>query len=439
MIRLRSSHDREIVALALPALGALIADPLLSLVDTAFVGRIGTDALGGLGVATALFTVSFFLFNFLEYGTTTVVARAVGAGQTATAGRAVVTALTFAACGGGVVVFVLRGFGEDIIGAFGANGEVAAAAVEYVRVRALAAPAVLLMRVGHGAYRGYQNTRTPFLVAVGVNLVNLVLDPLLIFGAGWGVAGAAWATVIAQWGGAAAFLVLFARGRRRYGLAGARPVAGEVRSFLVVGRDLAIRTTALMVAFTLATSVATRVSDTAIAAHQVLMQVFLFTALALDAFAIAAQAVVGRLLGAGRHREATEVADRLLVLGVGAGVVAGVVLLMLAPFLPGWFGADPPVRRAVEGILWVVALLQPLGAVVWVLDGVFIGAGDFRYLAGAMVAASALAAGVMLAVLPLGWGLSGVWWGIATLLVVRAITLAWRRVSPRGPFRSPPG
>jgi len=194
-----------------------------------------------------------------------------------------------------------------------------------------------------------------------------------------------------------------------------------------------------MVAFTLATSVATRVSDTAIAAHQVLMQVFLFTALALDAFAIAAQAVVGRLLGAGRHREATEVADRLLVLGVGAGVVAGVVLLMLAPFLPGWFGADPPVRRAVEGILWVVALLQPLGAVVWVLDGVFIGAGDFRYLAGAMVAASALAAGVMLAVLPLGWGLSGVWWGIATLLVVRAITLAWRRVSPRGPFRSPPG
>jgi len=197
VIRLRSSHDREIVALALPALGALIADPLLSLVDTAFVGRIGTDALGGLGVATALFTVSFFLFNFLEYGTTTVVARAVGAGQTATAGRAVVTALTLAACGGGVVVLVLRGFGEDIIGAFGANGEVAAAAVEYVRVRALAAPAVLLMRVGHGAYRGYQNTRTPFLVAVGVNLVNLVLDPLLIFGAGWGVAGAAWATVIA--------------------------------------------------------------------------------------------------------------------------------------------------------------------------------------------------------------------------------------------------
>ena len=118
MIRLRSSHDREIVALALPALGALIADPLLSLVDTAFVGRIGTDALGGLGVATTLFTVSFFLFNFLEYGTTTVVARAVGAGQTATAGRAVVTALTFAACGGGVVVLVLRGFGEDIIGHF---------------------------------------------------------------------------------------------------------------------------------------------------------------------------------------------------------------------------------------------------------------------------------------------------------------------------------
>lgn len=433
----RSRHDREIAVLAIPALGSLVADPLLSLVDTAFVGRIGTEALGALGVASALFAVAFFAFNFLEYGTTTVVARAFGAGDIAAGGRATITALALAMSAGTMVGILLLVAAGPAVRAMGAEGGVAAAAVGYVMVRAMAAPAVLVVRAAHGAFRGFQDTRTPFLVSLGINAINLALDPILIFGLGWGVQGAAWATVTAQWIGAAWFVAIFVRRRHRYGITPTVPVPGEVRAFLTVGRDLAIRTAALLATFTLATAVAARVSEAAIAAHQILMQVFLFLALALDALAIAAQALVGRHLGAGRREVAGEVADRLLVLGLGFGVLAGALLIGLGPVLPGWFGSEPAVREAVIGVLWMVALVQPLAAIVFVWDGVFIGAGDFRYLAGAMLLSAAISSVVLALVLPLGWGLSGVWAGLLVLLVARAVTLAWRRMGSRGPFRPP--
>lgn len=434
MIRLRSPHDRAIGALAIPALGSLIAEPVFSLVDTVFIGRVGTDALGALGVSAAVFGLSFFVFNFLEYGTTTEVARAVGRGDLSAAGRATMTASALAIVSGFGVATVLLLMRGPIVGLLGASGEVRAGAITYIGIRALAAPAVLFSRAAHGAYRGYQDTRTPFVVALGINGVNLLLDPVLIFGFGWGVAGAAWATVVAQWIGLVWFVVLLVRGKERYGLAGARPQAGEVRGFLRVGRDLAIRTAALLMTFTVATAVATRVSDVAVAAHQVLSQIFLFLALGLDALAIAAQALVARVLGAGDRRTARELADRLLVLGVGMGVALTAVLAVIGPFVPGWFTADAETREAISGAYGILVLLQPLAAIVFVWDGVFIGTGDFGFLAVAMVAAAAVAIGLLALVLPLGWGLVGVWWAIAALLAVRGLTLAWRRGARAGPF-----
>ena len=437
MIRLGSRHDRAIAALAIPALGSLIADPVLSLVDTAFIGRVGTDELGALGVASAVFALGFFVFNFLEYGTTTEVARAIGRDDVRAAGRATVTSLVLAAvCGVGVsaLLVLLR---DPIAGGLGAVGGVRGGAVTYIGIRALAAPAVLVVRAAHGAYRGYQNTRTPFAVALGLNAVNLVLDPILIFGLDWGIAGAAWATVAAQWIGAMWFLGLLWRGRARYGLDGARPVAGEVWAFLRVGRDLAIRTGALLVTFTLATGVAARVSDVAIAAHQVLSQVFLFLALAMDALAIAAQALVAKVLGSGDRDAARELSDRLAIIGSVLGVGLLALLAALAPFLPGWFTSDPIARAAIESAYPILVLIQPVAAIVFVWDGVFIGAGDFGFLAWAMVAASGVAVALLLLVLPLGWGLEGVWWSLGAMLVARVITLAWRRATRSGPFARP--
>lgn len=432
-LRLRSAHDRAIAALAVPALGSLIADPLLSLVDTAFVGRVGSDALAGLGVSAAVFGVAFFIFNFLEYGTTTEVARAVGANNVAGAGRATVTALVLATAAGFAAGGLLLVFAGPVTGLMGASGGVQAEAVTYVMIRALAAPAVLLVRSAHGAYRGHQDTRTPFLVTLGMNGVNLALDPILIFGLDMGVAGAAWATVVAQWLGALVFLGLLARGRDRYGLAGARPVGGEVRAFLRVGRDLAIRSGSLLVTFTLATAVATRISDDAVAGHQILSQVFLFLALAVDALAIAAQALVGKALGAGQR--SLELADRLLAVGLVVGIGLGLVLLAIQPFLGRVFTDDPAVLDQVAAAYPMLVLIQPIGAIVFVWDGVFIGAGDFTFLAGAMVVSSAVACAILALVLPLGWGLAGVWWALVVLMIARVVTLGWRRAAASSPLR----
>lgn len=437
MTRWRSPHDRAIAALAVPALGSLIAEPVLSLVDTAFIGRVGTDALGALGVAAAVFGLAFFLFNFLEYGTTTAVARAIGQGDLAAAGRTTITAGVLGVACGLVVAVTLMLLRGPIVELLGATGEVRTGAMTYVGIRALAAPAVLLSRAAHGAYRGYHDTRTPFVVALGVNAVNLGLDPILIFGLDWGVAGAAWATVAAQWVGACWFVGLLFRGRGRYGLVGARPVGGEVRSFLRVGRDLAIRTGALLATFTVATAVAARVSEVAVAAHQVVSQLFLFLALGLDALAIAAQALVARVLGSGDRVAARQLADRLLVIGVGVGMLATLALWAVAPFIPGWFTSDPAAREAISGAFAILVLMQPVAAAVFVWDGVFIGAGDFGFLAAAMVVSAAMAIGLLGLVLPLEWGLEGVWWSLGALLGLRGLTLAWRRAARQGPFASP--
>jgi putative MATE family efflux protein len=432
--RLRSPHDRAIALLALPALGALIADPLLSLVDTAFVGRLGSEELAALGVASAVFGVAFFVFNFLEYGTTSEVARAIGRGETAAAGRATVTALSIATVAGAAVTVALLLATGMIMGAFGATPDVAGPGATYVMIRALSAPAVLVVRASHGAFRGFQDTRTPMIVALAANGLNLLLDPLLIFGFGWGIAGAAWATVVAQWGAAAWFLVLFIRNADRFGLRGARPVPGELRRFLAVGRDLAIRTAALMATFTLATAIATRVSSEAVAAHQVLAGLFLFAALALDALAIAAQALVGRAVGAGDGAGAFALADRLLVLGVGVGLALTAILMGISGSIPSWFTTDEGVRSAIRSSYWILAAMQPLAGVVFVWDGVFIGLGDFRYLARAMLVAAASAIAFLLLVLPMQWGLPGVWAGITLFLGVRSLTLGWRRWGRRSPL-----
>ncbi len=428
----RRSADREIAALALPALGALAADPLVSLVDTAFVGRLGAAELGALGVASAVFALAFFVFNFLAYATTPLVAQAVGRGDRDDAGRTVVAALLTAA-GLGVAVFaVLELSAGAILDVMGAEDAVSDAALTYLRIRALASPAVLVVLAGHGAFRGYQDTRTPMIVTLGLSAVNLVLDPVLIFGAGLGVAGAAWATVAAQWLGAAAFLwLLLVRRRRELGIALVLPAVARVRRFAAVGRDLVVRTAALVATMTLATAVAARVGTEAVAAHQVSVQLWVFLALVIDALAIAGQALIGRLLGEGQAAAARATGRRLLALGLAGGVVLAAVLAALAAVLPGWFTSDEAVIDRVRAVYPFVVLMQPLNALVFVWDGITIGAGAFRFLAGSVVVAAAVATAVLLAVEPLGWGLAGVWWGITALMAVRAATLAWWWCSPR--------
>jgi MATE family multidrug resistance protein len=427
----RGGFDREILGLALPPLGALAADPLVSIVDTVFVGRLGVIPLAALGINASVFSMAFVLFNFLAYGTTPMVAREVGRDDLDAAGRVVMQALVVAILTGVLAVAVLQLFAYPIVTAMGADGELREATLSYLRIRAFAGPAVLLVTAGHGAFRGYHDTRTPLLVTLGLNLVNLVLDPIFIFGFGWGLEGAAFATLIAQWAGALWFVDLLLRRRaERLGVVPSLPEAADLLPFLRVGGELVVRTFALIGTLTLATAIATRVGTVAVAAHQVGSQLWLLLALVVDSLAVAAQTMVASYRGRGDAAASRAASDRLLLWGLGTGLVLAGVFAALAPVLPRLFTNEPEVLEAVSGIFPFIVAMQPLNALVFVWDGIYLGLEEFRFVAAQMVLSGLAASIVLLLVIPFGWGLQGVWWGIVTLMLVRALSLAWRYWSP---------
>lgn len=426
--RMRSRHhDRAILALALPALGTLAADPLVSLVDTAFVGRLGALPLAALGVNVALFTFVFVAFNFLAYGTTPMVAAARGRGDLDAAGRVVAHAFAIAVGAGLLALAGLIAFAEPLLRLMGADDALLGPALAYLRVRALAGPALLLITAANGAFRGFQDTRTPFVVSLGVAIANLALDPLFIFGFGWGLEGAAWATVAAQWAGALVFVALvYGPQRARWRVPLDLPGWRELAPFARVGAALLVRTLALLATLTAATAVAARTGVVAVGAHQVAAQLWMFLALVIDALAVAAQALVARYAGEGRAADARAVADRLLAMGLAVGVGLGAVIWLARGWLPGLFTTDPAVLAAVAALLPFVAAMQPLNALVFVWDGVFVALQDFGFLAAAMLVSATVAGAAFAATLAFGWGLPGVWWALVALMGARAATMAWR-------------
>jgi putative MATE family efflux protein len=418
------SRDREIVGLALPAMAALAADPLLSLVDTALVGRLGAVPLAALGVSVAVFTLAFFGFNFLTYGTTAEVARLRGAGRPDAASTYALQALWLAVALGVVTTVVLEATAPLLLAVMGAAGDVADAGLVYLRIRALASVPVLVVLVGHGAFRGCKDMRTPLWIAAVVNGINAVLSWVLIYPAGLGIAGAAWGTLFAQTVGAVAFLIL---GRRRFAPASFRVEPAAMRRIAGISRDLFLRTAALLTGLLISTAVATRMGTVTVAAHQVARELWTMLALVQDGFAIAGQAMIGTALGAGRADEARDMAWRLLRWGTGFGFVVGIGYLALAGPLPRVFTTDAAVLAALGAVWAVVAALQPLGGVVFVLDGILMGAGDFRFLLWSTALASLGGLGVVcLVALRLGWGLPGVWAGMSLMMVIRAVLTVWR-------------
>ena len=417
-------RDREILRLALPAMAALAADPLLSLVDTALVGRLGAVPLAALGIDTAVFTTLFFAFNFLTYGTTAAVARRRGAADPEGAATYAVQALWLAVGFGTVTMLALLAAAPWIVRAMGASGQVVAPALLYLRLRAIAAVPLLVLQVGHGAFRGMKDTRTPLVITVVVNVVNGVVSWVLIYPVGLGIAGAAIGTVVAEVGAAAAFLVL---GRRRMAPASLAIDPAAMRAIVRVSRDLFLRTASLLAGLLVTTAVAARMGTTVVAAHQIARELWTMLALVLDGFAIAAQAMIATALGARDVARARAESRRLLWWGLGAGALIGAVYLPLEQWLPRVFTGDAQVIAGVSSVWVLVAALQPIGGVVFVLDGVLMGAGDFRFLFwSTAVAALAFLAPVSIGALWFDWGLQGVWAGMAALMGVRLIAMVGR-------------
>jgi putative MATE family efflux protein len=412
-------HDREIIAIALPALGALAAEPLYLLADTAIVGHLGTPQLAALALAATALGGLTTVFNFLVYGTTAAVARAHGAGQGERAhelgGQAVWLGLLLG-CVLAVATVVAAGAAAA---ALGRGGHVDALAARYLRISAAGLPAVLLATSGQGYLRGISQLRRPLEIVIASNLANVVLELVLVYSLHLGLDGSALGTVIAQLAMGAAFAAVVAPLPR--------PQARLMRGLARVGAEIAIRTSALYLSFVVAAAVLARIGKASLAAHQIAFQLYNLLALVLDALAIAGQVMVARLLGSGDGDGALAAARRLLVLSLIGGVGAGAVLFALGGPLPHAFTSDPVVIGRLHAIWPLLAAMQPAGAAVFALDGVLIGAGDTRFLAVAMVvAALGFYVPLALAALHFHWGIAGVWAGLLALIAVRLATNAWR-------------
>ncbi|MER5541544.1 MATE family efflux transporter [Streptomyces sp. NPDC002589] len=426
----RRRHDREIVALAVPAFGALVAEPLFVMADSAIIGHLGTAQLAGLGVASALLATAVSVFVFLAYATTAAVARRVGAGHLQAAIRQGMDGIWLALTLGIGVIAVILPLAPRIVDLFGASTTAAPYATTYLRISTLGIPAMLIVLAATGVLRGLQDTKTPLYVAVAGFVANGALNAALVYGAGLGIAGSAWGTVIAQFGMAAVYLTVVVRGARRHG-ASLRPDAAGIRASAQAGVPLLVRALSLRAILMIATAVAAHLGDADIAAHQIILSLWSLLAFALDAIAIAGQAIIGRYLGANDPHGAREACRRMVQWGIATGVVLGLLVVAARPLFLPLFTSDSVVKDAALPALLMVALSQPVCGIVFVLDGVLMGAGDGPYLAGSMVVTLAVFAPAALLVPTLGGGLTALWAAMTLMMTIRILTLWLRTRSGR--------
>ncbi len=421
----RHPYDREILRLAIPAFGALVAEPLFLLVDSAIVGHLGTVPLGALGVAGQVLNTLVNLCVFLAYATTAAVARQIGAGDPQGAVRQGVDGVWLALIIGVALIAAGWPLTSVTVRAFGPSAAVIPQAETYLHVSLLGIPGMLVVLAGTGVLRGMQDTKTPLYVSVCMFTANAALGAFFVIGLRWGVAGSAWGTVLAQTGGGIVYAAAVVRGARRHGTP-LRPDPRGLRVSATAGVNLLIRTLSLRIVLIVGTVVAARMGDVRLAAHQIAFNVWTLLAFALDAIAIAGQAITGHRLGGGDIEGARAATRRMVQWGLGCGTLFGLLLLAVRPWLPAVFTSDPAVRSQLLAALVVVAVLEPVAGLVFVLDGVLIGAGDMAYLAIAGLISTA-------AFLPMAWlvhaaggGLVALWLSIGVWIVARMLTLGLR-------------
>ena len=434
-----SSPFRTFFSLWLPVLFSLVAEPVTGLVDTAFVARLGTDAMAALGVGTMVLSSVFWILNFLSVGSQTEVSQALGRQQMARGVRISSLALILALGGGSVLTLLAWFFASPVATAMGASAEFHQQATSYIQWRSAGAPAVLLTLTAFGVLYGLQDMRMPLWIAVSVNAMNILLDWLLIFGQGplpaFGITGAAVASAASQWIGAGWAV---SRVYRRLGFT-IHIQGRDIRRLLTVGADMFIRTGMLTLFLLFATRAATRLGPEAGAAHQAIRQVWVFTALFLDAAAITAQSLIGWFVGSDRIADARKVAGFVclwsLLLGamLATGMLAGrqhfaallVPLPAMALFYPAWS---------------VAALFQPIGALAFATDGIHWGTGDYRYLRNVVTLSTACGVlGIWLLGEETPELLTGIWWISGIWLSIRAcfgLLRIWPAIG-KSPLRLP--
>jgi putative MATE family efflux protein len=422
---------RRIAGLALPALGVLAAEPLYLLFDIAVVGRLGALSLAGLAIGGLILSLVSSQLTFLSYGTTARAARFFGAGNRVSAVGEGVQATWLAVGLGALIVVTVEAAAVPLLRVIAGGSEIADMALPWLRIAILGAPAILISLAGNGWMRGVQDTARPLRYVVLGFALSAVLCPTLVYG--WlgmprlGLVGSAVANLTGQWLAAVFFCraLLVERAPLRIDMA-------VLRAQVVMGRDLLVRTMAFQVCFVSAAAVAARFGAAAVAAHQVVLQLWSFLALVLDSLAIAAQSLVGAALGAGQLAHAKSVAWRVTIFSTVAAAALAAVFALGASVFPQLFTTDRSVLDAIGVPWWFLVAQLPVAGIVFALDGVLLGAGDARFMRNATLASA------LLGFLPLiwlslafGWGLVGIWSGLTTFMVLRLAFVGWRAWSGR--------
>ncbi|MCA1655348.1 MAG: MATE family efflux transporter [Pseudonocardiaceae bacterium] len=418
---------KQVLGLAVPALGVLAAEPLYLLVDTAVVGHLGAVPLGALSVGAIVLAQVPTQLTFLSYGTTARAARLHGAGRRADAVAEGVQATWLAIAVGLLLIAVGQVLARPVAELLAGPGEVADAAVSWLRIALFGTPFILVTMAGNGWMRGVQDSARPLRYVLVGNGISAALCPVLVYGLGWGLEGSAVANVTAQVISAALFLRALRTERVPL-----RAEPATMRAQLTVGRDLVVRGLAFQACFVSATAVAAHTSTAAVGAHQVVLQLWTFLALVLDSLAIAAQSLVGAALGADNARRARGLARQVTGYGLVFGSCLGVLFAALSGVLPRAFTSDGSVLGEIPHAWWFFVALQPVAGVVFAVDGVLLGAGDAAYLRTATLFAAAV--GFLPLVwlsLVFDWGLTGIWTGLALFMVVRLGTVLVRARSGR--------
>ena len=409
----------------------LAAEPLYLLFDLAVVGRLGALSLAGLAIGGLILSLVASQLTFLSYGTTARSARFFGAGDRGSAVGEGVQATWLGIGLGTLIVLAIEAAAVPLLRLIADGGEIADAALPWVRIAIFGAPAILISLAGNGWMRGVQDTARPLRYVVAGFALSAVLCPTLVYG--WlglprmELAGSAVANLVGQWLAA----LLFCRAL----LAERVPLRVDftvLRAQVVMGRDLLVRTLAFQACFVSAAAVAARFGAAAVAAHQVVLQLWSFLALVLDSLAIAAQSLVGAALGAGQLAHAKSVAWRVTVFSTLAAAVLAAVFAVGSSVLPALFTDDDSVLDAIGVPWWFLIAQLPVAGIVFALDGVLLGAGDARFMRNATLASA------LLGFLPLiwlslvfGWGLLGIWSGLTTFMVLRLVFVGWRAWSGR--------
>jgi putative MATE family efflux protein len=427
----RRDLDRRIARLAVPALGAIAAEPLYNLADTAIVGHLGRGPLDALALATSTLSVVVWLAIFLTTATTTEVSRNAARGDHAAAGRAVGAAYAVAAGWGVAATAVVVAGAPYLVALLGGHAATGSSATSYIRIAAVGLPFLYLSYAGNGHMTGLENTRTPLRIALGANVVNVGLEIWFVDGLHAGLAGSAWGTVAAQVLAAAAYGYASHRSHVRP----LRPARANVSGLLADGHRLSVRTIALGLVPLASTAVAARLGPVPLAGQQVAYRVWTLLSLSTDALAVPAQVYVAAALGRGDRAAAAGAARRTLVLGLIAGTGLAVLTAVLALVAPGVFTTDPAVRSAAVTGLLCAALTQPLAALAFVYDGIILGLGDYGAMRRAMILAVVAFAPLAGLVLRFhGLGLPGVWAALGCWLAARTVLLRRRwATSAAGP------